>query len=166
MLLMLLLLAPYCVLQKRNFRGNTFLQLLKSLLIHQTKSNTLLSKTQAMSASRKSEDLVKRTPLNKMGAPSATGITLWLQTQTTLGFSLLPNLAHPASCGMLILPTSSGSNTERDTCTSEFLKRSPCMTKRNTKSTDGTVQSKQTCWSWREAEEEENGQLRAIWSFP
>lgn len=43
-------------------------------LMHQTKSNTLLLKTQTMTACEKSEDNPKRVPLNKMGAPSARGI--------------------------------------------------------------------------------------------
>lgn len=42
--------------------------------MHQTKSNTLLSKTQTVATSEKSEDNPKRAPLNKMGALSARGI--------------------------------------------------------------------------------------------
>ena len=42
--------------------------------MHQTKSNTLLLKTQIMTASEKSEDNPKRAPLNKTGALSARGI--------------------------------------------------------------------------------------------
>lgn len=98
--------------------------------MHHARSNTLILKTQTMTASEKSEGNTKRT--SEQDECSFCQRHYFYESKARLlGFTLLPNLAPPDSCGMLMLPTSSGSNIERDTCTSEFFKKSYCMIKRN-----------------------------------
>lgn len=114
----------------KEFRRNTLLQLLKTFTNASDKSNSLSQRPRPWQLVRNRTTL-KGHLRSRRGTLLPEALSFWTQTQTTLGFSVLPNLAHPASHRMLMLPTSSGSNTERDTCTSELFKKSSCMIKRN-----------------------------------
>ena len=122
-----LLPAPQCMLQQRNFRG-TFLQLLKSLLMHQTKSTTPRLKTQTMTASEISEDNPKKPSLNKMGALSARSIIFMNPDPDCSGIQSASKSGSPSQpWNADVAYQVWKQQRERDTCTSEFFKKSSCM---------------------------------------